>query len=126
MKYNMKIITTTATLLTVLLLVGTTTTAYAQLPQEVPSPESVSSFEADPEATAFALGIATSVLWNLTDKAPSVTFTEDGTMSINHAINTERGLVFISVSATHNLTPENGYVYDNDTITAPNGTRIFP
>jgi hypothetical protein len=78
------------------------------------------------ETASFAIGIATSVLWNLTDRAPSVSFTEDGTMSITKGFNTEKGLVIISVSATHNLTPENGYVYDNNILYAPNGTQIFP
>ena len=104
----------------------TTPAATAQLPEEVGQPDRIYVFEADPEATNFALGIATSVLWNLTDRAPSVSFSEDGTMSIVESFNTEKGLVIISVSAPHNLTPENGYVYDNNLLYAPNGTQIFP
>lgn len=109
--------------------VTTTTTlpaATAQLPEEVAPPDSVNSYEANPEAASLAIGIATSVLWNLTDREPSVTLSEDGTMQIIKIFNAEHGSVYIHVIAPHNLTPENGYHIDNGVLYAPNGTQVFP
>ena len=41
-------------------------------------------------------------------------------------INTATGMKMISISALHDWTEANGYTYTDDTITAPNGTVVFP
>ena len=108
----------------------TTTTitpaATAQLPEEIGPIDRVHVPYADPEAASFAIGIATSVLWDLTDKEPWITLQEDGRMQMTRTFNTEKGWVSVSVSIPHNLTPENGYHIDNGVLFAPNGTAIFP
>ena len=95
------------------------TPVLAQTPDTARSPFGTG---ASPEAERTAIEIAVSQIWNLTGTSPSITFSEDGTLSITQFANNQ----FITVNVYHNLTPENGYVYDNSQIFAPNGTKVFP
>ena len=101
------------------------TTAYAQ---PAGRPDTVMSFgDASPEAERMAIEIAIAQLWNMTNGDPSITFSEDGTLTISHSINTPNGMQLMMVMGVpHNMTPENGYEINNGVLTAPNGTQIFP
>lgn len=100
------------------------TTAYAQ---PAGRPDTAMSFgDASPEAKNLAITIAAGQLWNMTLTNPSITFSEDGSLSITDTLQTAQGPKILMIMVQHNLTPENGYVYDNGIITAPNGTRVFP
>jgi hypothetical protein len=100
------------------------TTVYAQ---PAGRRDTAMSFgDASPEAKNLAITIAAGQLWNLTLTNPSITFSEDGSLSISDTLQTAQGPKILMIMVQHNLTPENGYVYDNGIITAPNGTRVFP
>lgn len=79
-----------------------------------------------PEAKQLALTIAAQQLWNLSSRSPSITYSEDGSLSIIDTIFTPHGSKSVMIIVPHDLVPENGYKYDNSQIFAPNGTKVFP
>jgi hypothetical protein len=124
---NKKLATTIGGFVTMIIIsVGitttTTTTTYAQ-PAVGGTPDSITSFgDASPQAERLAIEIAVSQIWNLTGASPSITISEDGTLSITQFANDQ----FITVNVHHNMTPERGFEINNGILTAPNGTQIFP
>jgi hypothetical protein len=92
----------------------------------VGTPDLVNAFEPDEQALGLALSIVQSQIANMSQGTPTITFSEDGSMTIIDTVNTEQGMKMTMFSTRHGLTPENGFTYNNGIITAPNGTQVFP
>lgn len=123
--------TTTKALALLVMALATATVAASYYGQEEaaaqgrPDEAVVLAGMASEEARSLAMNIAIEQLLNMT--SPSITFRADGTFSISQMDMTPEGDFEITdVDLKHNLTPENGYRYDNGIIYAPNGTQIFP
>ena len=108
-----------------------TTMVFGQQPQQPPqsqgTPDSVYDFngQASPEKKAMFIEYAISQIRNMTD--PSISISEDGSLSITSSSYDENGNYKIqSVMVRHPWTPSNGYNIDNGVMVAPNGTQVFP
>ena len=78
-----------------------------------------------PRKKAMFIEYAISQIRNMTD--PSISISEDGSLSITSSSYDENGNYKIqSVMVRHPWTPSNGYNIDNGVMVAPNGTQVFP
>ena len=86
-------------------------------------PDSIITSDASPEAKRWAIELAISELWEMVDRAPTITIDESGSVIVMDLFNEGNNT---SVAVQTNLTQANGYEINNGVLTAPNGTAIFP
>jgi hypothetical protein len=99
---------------------------YAQLQQQQGTPDTAYDFmgEADEDTKRMFIELAISQIQNMTN--PSISVSEDGTLSISYFPPSGDTNGYISVTVPHPFTNENGYEVNNGILVAPNGTQIFP
>lgn len=93
-------------------------TAYAQT-----TPDVIYESAPSTEAKRMAIELAVAEVWELVDRSPTISISEDGTLMIMDLF-TEGSTTTVGVQT--NLTQANGYEINNGAMTAPNGTKVFP
>ena len=98
-----------------------------QLPTQGERPDSVYDFmgQASSEKKQMFIDLAIAQIRNFTN--PSISVSEDGSLSISESSYDENGNSKLSmVMVQHPFTNANGYEVNNGVLVAPNGTAIFP